>query len=108
MNNRASRLFLSLVLVLTMMIPQLSLAQAVEEKPTALAMTGDLLIARPFMLTITAIGGAVYIASLPFTLLGGNSEEAADVLFIKPATATFLRCLGCTKVGRKKVVKIED
>jgi hypothetical protein len=34
--------------------------------------------------------------SLPFTLLGKNEDEAAEVLVKTPARSTFLRCLGCT------------
>ena len=108
MKNRASKWLLMMTIVTLFAVPQYSAAQAIKENPSALAMTGDLVVARPFLLAITAVGGAVYIASLPFTLIGGNSDEAAEVLFIKPAAATFVRCLGCTKVGRKRVVKIEE
>ncbi len=108
MKNRASRLLFILSMALVLTFPSLGFAQAVEEEPSALAMTGDLLVARPFLLAITAIGSTIYLASLPFTLVGGNSAEAAQVLVIRPAAATFVRCLGCTKVGRKRVVSVAD
>ena len=41
------------------------------------------------------------VAVLPFSLLGGNADEAGEVLVMGPAKATFVRCLGCTRTGRK-------
>ena len=75
-------------------------ARAIDESPSALAMTGDALIARPVLLATTVVGAAVYVVSLPFSLLGGNAKEAGETLVVGPAKATFVRCLGCTKVGR--------
>ena len=76
-------------------------ARAVDESPTALAMTGDAIFVRPVLLATTIVGSAVYLVSLPFSLLGGNADEAGEVLVMGPAKATFVRCLGCTRVGRK-------
>ncbi len=76
-------------------------ANTVEETPSALAMTGDALLIRPALLATTVVGTAVYIVSLPFSLLGGNAAEAGETLVVGPAKATFVRCLGCTKSGRK-------
>jgi hypothetical protein len=59
-------------------------------------MGADALIARPILLAITMVGAVVYVASLPFSLIGGNADQAAEVLFAGPARATFTRCLGCT------------
>lgn len=77
-------------------------AQRVEEKPTALAMMGDALIARPLLLGATVIGTAVHTVALPFSLIGGNADESGQVLVVEPAKATFVRCLGCTTSGRDK------
>ncbi|PXX93268.1 hypothetical protein DIT71_00215 [Marinobacter vulgaris] len=76
-------------------------AQAIDEEPSALAMTGDALLVRPALLATTIIGSAVYLVSLPFSALGGNAAEAGEVLVVGPARATFVRCLGCTRTGRK-------
>jgi hypothetical protein len=76
-------------------------ANTVEESPSALAMTGDALLVRPALLATTVVGTAVYIVSLPFSLLGGNAAEAGETLVVGPAKATFVRCLGCTQSGRK-------
>jgi hypothetical protein len=47
-------------------------------------------------LALTLGGTAAFVASLPFTALGGNVEEAAKTLVIGPAKSTFTRCMGCT------------
>ena len=76
-------------------------AGTVEESPSAAAMTGDALFARPLLLATTIVGAAVFVVSLPFSALGGNVGEAGDTLVVQPAKATFVRCLGCTTIGRK-------
>lgn len=74
----------------------LPVAAQSEDDPTALAMTGDLVVARPLGVVITALGTAAFIVSLPFTAAGGNVDQAAEALVKGPARATFVRCLGCT------------
>ncbi len=81
-------------------------AEEIEETPSAAAMVFDGLIVRPVTLVATAVGTVLWVATLPFSLLGGNAGDAADTLVLEPAAATFLRCLGCTKNGRK--VEYED
>lgn len=76
-------------------------ARTLEETPSAAAMAGDALFARPVLFATTVVGSAIYLVSLPFSLLGGNAGEAGEVLVIRPAEATFVRCLGCTVSGRK-------
>lgn len=111
MNSRFSKIMLVLSLALTLSIPRLALAGSegvVVEHPTALAMAGDAIIARPLLLVATGLGTVMFIATLPFSLLGGNSSEAANTLVVQPGKATFVRCLGCKRSGYKKTVqKIE-
>lgn len=96
-------------LVLVLMVPQVGYSQAVEENPSALAMAGDLVIARPLLLGITAVGSVLYVVGLPFSLLGGNALEAGQTLVLGPAQATFIRCLGCKHPGyRKEVVTFDE
>ncbi len=71
-----------------------------EDEPTAMAMAGDLLIARPGGIILTTLGAAAFVVSLPFSAAGGNVSKAAEHLVIKPAKTTFVRCLGCTSIGR--------
>mgnify|MGYP006286376947 FL=1 len=85
-------------------------AQRVEEKPTALAMVGDALIARPLLLGATVVGSVVHTVALPFSAIGGNAGEVGNTLVVGPAKATFVRCLGCTVSGRNthEVVNPDD
>lgn len=107
--EKMTRLVSILGFALMLMTPQLSYSEAVEEHPSALAMAGDLVIARPLLLVATVAGTAVYLVSLPFSLAGGNAGEAGNMLVVGPAKSTFLRCLGCTRVGYKKeVANIDD
>lgn len=77
-------------------------AQRVEEEPSAMAMVGDALIARPLLLGATVVGSVVHTVALPFSALGGNADEVGETLVVGPAKATFVRCLGCTESGRNK------
>lgn len=99
-------LVISTALIISM--PQLSFALddiVVVEKPSALAMTGDALLARPVLFVMTVVGSALFLVSLPFSLAGGNAGEAGKVLVAKPAEATFIRCLGCKNSGYKQTVQ---
>jgi hypothetical protein len=73
--------------------------QAVDDSPNEFAMVGDLLVARPIGAVMTVGGAAVWLVSLPFTLMAGHASEAAETLMLGPAQATFYRCLGCRNVG---------
>ncbi len=92
-------------------LPNLSFAQHVfqppavgdtYQQPTALAMTGDLVLARPALFVMTVVGTAVFVVSLPFSALGGNVGNSADTLVVRPGKATFVRCLGCRNGRRPK------
>ncbi|MDX1588377.1 MAG: hypothetical protein R3296_05515 [Oleiphilaceae bacterium] len=98
------------VILLTAGTSGFAQANTVQEEPSALAMLGDALFARPALLAITVVGSAVYTVSLPFSLAGGNAGQAGDTLVVGPAKATFIRCLGCTMSGRRtmEVVESED
>jgi len=83
-----------------LLLPQALWAQnAVDESPNEFAMVGDLLVARPIGAVMTVGGAAVWLVSLPFTLLAGHASEAAGTLIGGPAEATFMRCLGCRNTG---------
>lgn len=68
----------------------------INQRPSAMAMFGDAILARPLLFAITLGGTATFVASLPFTVMGGNVEEAAKTLVVGPAKSTFTRCMGCT------------
>ena len=83
-------------------------AQRIEEQPSALAMVGDAVIARPLLLGATVVGSVVHTVALPFSALGGNAGEAGETLVVRPAKATFVRCLGCTESGRNTSEVVND
>ncbi|CAA0115608.1 Uncharacterised protein [Halioglobus japonicus] len=88
------------LMVSCLLLPQLLWAEeAIDESPNEWAMVGDLLVARPLGVVLTAGGAAVWLVSLPFTLLAGNASEAAGTLIGGPAETTFMRCLGCRNTG---------
>lgn len=109
LTEKLSRLAMVFSMALVLIAPQISVAETVQENPTALAMTGDLIVARPLLLVMTVVGTVAYVISLPFTLAGGNAGQAGETLVLGPAEATFVRCLGCTRSGyRPDVVTTED
>jgi len=97
--STCSRLLTATTLSIALLAPQISVAQEVEEDPSAMAMAGDALIARPLGLLFTAVGAVLYVVTLPFSLAGGNAAQAGHELVVAPAETTFVRCLGCTQSG---------
>ncbi len=66
----------------------------IGESGSGEAMLADTLVARPVGLVTTVVGSAVYVVSLPFSLLGGNEKQARQKLVVEPAEFTFKRPLG--------------
>jgi hypothetical protein len=83
-------------------VPMTAQAGPAEENPTGAAMVGDILVARPLGLVMFAAGSVVYLATLPFSLAGGNATDAGERLVLGPAKEVFVRCLGCTNAGYKE------
>ena len=88
-------------------LPQLGFTQQTYESPTALAMAGDVVVARPALLVLTVAGAAAFVVSLPISALGGNVGDSAKTLVAGPGKATFWRCLGCRN-GRKPRIHNTD
>ena len=108
MKAKLRSLTTAVVFGLLFSLPNLTFAQETYEEPTALAMTGDLLLARPALLVMTVLGTAAFVVSLPFSALGGNVGSAADTLVAGPGKATFVRCLGCKNGRKPKVENIDN
>lgn len=68
----------------------------VDEQPSELGLMGDIMIARPFLTVWTGIGLATFAVTLPFSAMGDNVDESAEMLVRAPGRAAFRRCLGCT------------
>jgi len=98
---RILHLFASFILTISLFYSQFTLAEqhhedhATRYRPTAEEMIVDGLIYRPLGLAGTIVGTGVFIVTLPFSLLGGNVDDAAERLVVEPAKNTFTRCLGC-------------
>jgi len=64
------------------------------QQASAEEMIADFLLFRPLGIVTTALGTAVFVASLPFTVPAGNTKAAFQKLVIGPAKYTFYRPLG--------------
>ena len=63
--------------------------------PSYETMAVDTIVGKPLQLVTALAGTAAYIVSLPFSLIGGNADQAQQKLFVEPWDAMG-RCLGCT------------
>ena len=54
----------------------------------------DAFLVRPLGIVGSAAGFVTWVVSLPFSILGGNGGEAAEVLIKEPVSYTFNRPLG--------------
>jgi hypothetical protein len=68
--------------------------RGMDEGISAEAMVADFVFVRPVGIVALALGSVFFVASLPFSLLGGNSKDAAKKLVVAPAKFTFSRPLG--------------
>lgn len=101
--RRLTALFMSLMLGLAAVPASAEemLDDQINNRPTALAMFGDAVLARPMLLAGTLVGTGLFVVTLPFSALGGNVQESADTLVVGLAKSTFTRCLGCTAIQDK-------
>ena len=78
--------------------PALAAEQAYSKsEPSGTAMGFDLFVLRPLGIVATVGGAVLFVISLPFSALGGNTKEAADKLVTAPFNYTFTRPLGHEK-----------
>lgn len=111
--TKIAKCFAMAVLVVQLILPVQGMANSISKQkqlnePGPAEMVLDGIVVRPIMFGITLLGTAVFVVTSPFALLGGNLEDAADELVVKPAKMTFIRCLGCAQPERKfEVVKQE-
>lgn len=87
----------SISLILLMMQPA-SAAIEIDEKefgPSYETMVVDTVAGKPLQLINAVAGTIAYVVSLPFSLIGGNADQAQQKLFVEPWDA-MARCLGCT------------
>lgn len=75
---------------------------AEETTITTERMGVDALVARPLGLISTLGGSVLFLISSPFSAMGGNIDEAWDMLVAEPASYTFSRPLGHFEGEEKK------
>lgn len=87
----------SISFIVTMMQPA-SAALEIDETdfgPSYETMAVDTIVGKPLQLVTAIAGTAAYLVSLPFSLIGGNADQAQQKLFVEPWNAMG-RCLGCS------------
>ena len=97
MNGILKRVIVLLTVIALVAVPCMTcFAEGLEQDDDIIAgkMAGDALVARPLGLCATVIGGAIFVVSLPFSALGGNTKPAYDYLLANPFKFTFNRPLG--------------
>jgi hypothetical protein len=97
MNGILKRGIVLLTVLALVVVPCMTcFAQGLEQDDEIIAgkMAGDALVVRPLGICATVIGGAIFVISLPFSALGGNTKPAYDYLVADPFNFTFNRPLG--------------
>jgi hypothetical protein len=90
------KMIISIALCLSVAAPSAATAQT-SATNTVLMTAGDILLLRPFSFAATVVGFTLFVVGYPIIAATGN-ETAWDDLVMKPAHATFTRCLGCDMV----------
>ena len=98
MNKIAKHSAVLLLIITLVFIPfgtsVLAQGQTLDEENSGALMTADLLLVRPLGIVATVLGFAVFIVSLPFSAIGGNTKQASQKLVKEPGDFTFKRPLG--------------
>lgn len=103
MLNYNKKILISCLLALFLLMSPLSILakNAIDAElnrnktpPDPAAMAVDLIVLRPLGIVATLGGSVLFIISSPFSLLGGNADDAWESLVVSPAEFTFKRPLG--------------
>ena len=76
------------------LVPLGNEALAAGKDPDAGSMIADTFFGRPLGFAATIVGSAVFVVSIPFSALGGNTSTALQKLVKDPFLFTFKRPLG--------------
>ena len=93
--KQSTILFITLSLVVTS-FGSVALAQDQYRERTASGekMAADLVFLRPAGILALALGSIAFVVSVPFSAMGGNTQEAYEEMVKRPAEYTFKRPLG--------------
>ena len=96
--RKLMNIVLALVLAFsnTLYMPTAAATDIFEDSgtPTGEEMLADGLLVRPSMIVGTVLGTVAFVLTLPFSVLGGNVDEAGKALVVEPAAHAFVRPLG--------------
>ena len=96
--KQGPKLILSVAISVITVCPTIGFSEEmINQAPTNFEMAADAVLVRPLLVVASAVGTALFIVTLPFSIIGGNVSEAADVLVVQPVDGLMFRCLGCTK-----------
>ncbi len=97
LKHRLATAIVSISFVLAVMQPAAAAIEIDETDfgPSYGTIVADTVVGKPLQLVTAVAGTALYIVSLPFSLIGGNAAQAQQKLFVEPWDAMG-RCLGCT------------
>ena len=87
-------LFIIAALVVSVAGPSARAQDYKETERSGEKMTVDILLLRPAGILATAGGALIFVISVPFSALGGNTKESYEELVKEPARYTFKRPLG--------------
>ena len=94
---KITKQFVALVLIVTLVLVPFgsaALAEDQHDEEKGIRMAADIALVRPLGFVATVGGTVLAIVALPFSLLGGNTQEVFQYLVVKPAKFTFVRPLG--------------
>lgn len=95
--NKLTTALISASLIAAVMQPA-SAAIEIDETdfgPSYGTMAVDTIAGKPLQLVAAVAGTAMFLVSLPFSIIGGNPEQAQQKLLFEPWDA-MARCLGCS------------
>ena len=93
---KQSLIFLVILSLILVPVGSTALADSQEKKQdfTASEMMADAVLVRPVGVCAMILGAAIFVVSLPFSAIGGNTRQAYEKLVVSPAKYTFKRPLG--------------
>ena len=98
LHKKSLRLLLATLLALSTTLPGTASAYDLmgdaSVKPTGGEMLADTLLVRPVAIVGTLLSTTAFVITLPFSVLGGNVDEAAQSLVAEPFQYAFIRPLG--------------
>ena len=96
MNGILKRVIVLLTAMALVVVPCMTcFAEGLEQDDDLIAgkMAAEVVV-RPLGIAATVIGGTIFVLTLPFSALGGNTKAAYDYLLADPFKFTFNRPLG--------------